>query len=280
MAEASAKLDDAQQQLESHRAAADSFRSALPHCLTTHLERVTQLHSRFSALVQQQRQRAQRRRQQQREEERKKRQRAGLDVSTVSEVAAEVGLDFSLAEVEELIEATDALDADGNTDQEEKQREEEQRQEVQRVAEFEQQMRRDWQDRVVVPLASASAALSTSWLSGLSAVVLRLVEEEVRMEKLLLSMMAETESVQAARRKGDNSDDPHTVWSRYEAIIAQVKQELMQQHVRTTQHTAHAQHTRSPARLCNQRLTQPPCLSCLVSLFVARSHQDSLALSN
>ena len=229
----STNLSDVQSELSKYRATAESVCAALPGCLITHMQRVTALYSRFSALMQQQRQRAQQRRQQRREEEKNKRQLDGLDVSTVSEVAAEAGLDFSLQEVEELMEATDA--PDDNID-----KAEEKEQEL-RQADFEREVKREWQERVVAPLSSTTT-LSTSWLSALSAILLRLTEEEVRMERLLIRSV-DTEGEQA-RGKGVGSDDSHEVWSRYATIIAQVKQELMQQHVSAPHitHTTREQH--------------------------------------
>ena len=159
----------------------------------------------------------------------------------MSEAAAQAGLNFSLQEVEELIEATDALD-DNRNEQEEK-KEQQQRAEEVKQAELEQQMKRDWHERVVTPL-SCTQPLSTSWLSALSSVVLRLVEEEVRMVKLLAGS-ATTEGPQV-RSEGESSDNSRDLWMRYEAIIAQVKQELMQQHVRPllSTHTATRTYTR------------------------------------
>ena len=186
-----------------------------------------------------------------------RRQQAGLDVSIVSEVAAEAGLNFSLQEVEELIEATDSLDSDRHSGDEEQKEEEQQRQEGKRQVEWEHQVKLDWQERVVAPLTS-SQSLSTSWLSALSAVLLRVVEEEVRMERLL-AKPGSAERLQTRRKEADG-DDPQSVWSRYEGIIAQVKQELMQQHV-SLPHSAARAH--SVARC----ITAADCI-CVVSFGV------------
>ena len=228
-----------QRMIEEQRSTHSHLLHFLRELLQPHLLR---LQSAYSTLHRQhQRRVAQRDHHRRRvEEERRQRQtQAGLDVSSVSAAASQAGLDLSVHEVEELMQAS--REVEGRS--EEEQREEE---ELHRRNRLLQEVTAEW-DAAFAAAAADAPRFSSAWSERIAHIARSMFDEELRIERM------EGQQRHVAAAAGDSrphlpvvglSVDPDGLVLRYQQTVAEVKARLTEQHVShqprsSTTHLAH-----------------------------------------
>ena len=253
-----------QRVIEEQRSTHSHLLHFLRELLQPHLLR---LQSAYTSLHRQHQQRVTQRSLQRRrlEEERRQRQtQAGLDVSSVSAAASQAGLNLSMHEVEELMQAS--REVEGKSEEEEREEEE-----LHRRNRLLQEVTTEWEAAFAAAAADAPR-FSAAWSERLAHAARLVLNEEMRLGRM------EGQPRPTATAAGDSRLPAHAVARgadsgelvlRYQQTVAEVKMRLTEQHVtRTASH-----HT---SRTLQQHHATDLCSLCAVRS-LQRSHASQVA---